>query len=318
MNQRITYFLNLKMRLLYSIAFLMIFSCTIIKDEDITDPSQTSKLKLKSIEIKQSLNSGDQTSLATVTVNSSGQIEKINWPALGNKKLKFRSGFTGAVTSTLTYAGGKLTTFDNQSGLEKYVFEYNGAGNLVKLTSTGTFANNIIKTVDTLYYNAQNKITRLDRSLFTNTGVKTQVSINPITYLGDGTLDAFNYGGKPIKQNPGTGYCPNNKSTTNCTRYEISATPNTNVLVRRSLTGTLVEKIEFSDLRFGGDNNSNCNGCDRAMDDYYLHPIVFLKTYFNNGDDLFAIYMIDWWLPATEKENLKENDIVDFNFNYGL
>lgn len=325
MNQRITYLLSLKQRFLYSIAFLMIFSCTIIKDEDITDPTQTSKLKLKSIEIKQSLNSGDQTSLATVTLNSSGQIEKINWPALGNKKLKFRSGFTSAATSTLSYTGGKLTTFDTQSGLEKYVFEYNGAGNLVKLISTGTFANNIVKTIDTLYYDTQNRITRLERSLFNGAGVKTQVSINPITYLGDGTLDAFSYNGKPVKQDLGQGYCENDKSTINCTRYDFgTGGPNQGfptVLFKRELTGTLIDKIEFADNRTGGGNSGNdCYDCNRELDEYYIHPMMMLKSYFNNGDDLFVVYMIDWWITGsgTPTTNIKKNDIVNFNFNYGL
>lgn len=308
----------------------MIVSCTIIKDGDITDPTQTSKLKLKSIEIKQSLNSGDQTGLASVTMNAAGQIEKISWPSLGNKKVKFRSGFSSAVTSTLTYAGGKLTGFDTQSGLEKYEFEYNAAGNLVKLTSTGTFTGAIVKTVDTLYYNAQSKVSRVDRSLYNNTGVKTQITISPIIYLTDGTLDGFNYKSIPIKQDLGQlgggGYCPNDKSTSNCTRYDFGiggpgqGAPN--VLVKRELTGTLIDKIEFADLRFGGNDNTSCNDntCTRSMDDYYLHPIMLLKSYFNNGDDLFVIYMIDWWTPGsgTLTTNIKKNDIVDFNFNYGL
>lgn len=307
----------------------MIFSCTIIKDEDITDPTQTSKLKLKSIEIKQSLNSGDQTNLATVTVNSSGQIEKIDWPALGNKKLKFRSGITSSATSTLSYTGGKLTTFDTQSGLEKYVFEYNGAGNLVKLTSTGSFANNIVKTVDTLYYNTQNRVSRLDRSLYSNAGAKTQISINPITYLSDGTLGEFSYNSKPVSQNLGEngggGYCDNDKSSSNCTRYEYSVlppkpsgpNPTPTVLFKRELTGTLVDKIEFADNRTGG---GTCYDCNRAMDDFYLHPMMLLKSYFNNGDDLLVIYMVDWWSPGigNPTANIQKNDIVDFNFNYGL
>lgn len=324
MNQRITYFLSLKQRFLYSIAFLMIFSCTIIKDEDITDPTQTSKLKLKSIEIKQSLNSGDQTNLATVTVNSSGQIEKINWPALGNKKLKFRSGITSAATSTLSYTGGKLTTFDTQSGLEKYVFEYNGAGNLVKLTSTGTLGLTVTKTVDTLYYDTQNRITRLERSLFSGAGVKIQISINPITYLGDGTLDTFIYNGKPVELSPGTGYCPNDKVSSNCVRYDFGIGGQNegppNLLFERVLTGVLIDRIEFADYR--GPSNSGCNGCNRPLDDYFIHPIMLLKQYFNNGEDLFVIYMIDWWSPGsgsgTGGINIQKNDIVDFNFNYGL
>jgi len=76
-------------------------SCTIIQDSDITDPNDTDKLMFKSIEIDQEVNAGNQVSTATVVLNTSNKVEKINWPALGNKKLKFRSPVSGQLSTVL-------------------------------------------------------------------------------------------------------------------------------------------------------------------------------------------------------------------------
>lgn len=297
---------------------LLLVSCTIIEDSDITSPNDYSKLKLKGFEIKQSTNKGEQTSTAQITINASGKIEKINWPALGDFKFKFRTPISTSATSLLTYnSAGTLTTFDTQVGsqsVEKYDFLYNSAGQLIRLISSGTFANNIVSTSDSLIYNTEGRLIKFERTFNFTIGPKTKQTINNFTYP-NGTLSAFTYNNiNEYMLVVGTGYCPNNKSSTACTRYQYTE-PGTNktpyVRITHNQTGTIVNRTEF-------DNTGGCDGCSLGGDAYNFHPLMLVSSVIIQGNDLLSVYMIDWWIPGNETIGISsKNESVSFNFLYG-
>lgn len=316
-----------------SVWALLLISCTIIKDSDITNPSDFSKLKLKSLEIKQSTNSGDQTSQAQITLNASGKIEKINWPALGNYKLKFRTPISTSATSLLTYSAiGNLITFDTQVGsssVEKYDFLYNSTGQLIRLISSGTFANNVVSTSDSLIYNAQEKLTKLERTTKNTTGANVKTNYNT-AYNNDGALSSFS--SSPSNQyeldlgtstSGGGGYCPNNISSNECTRFRENYLPNPNpggssenatVLIGHNLSGSILSQVQFRNTRSSSEES----------DSYNFHPLMLVSSQFKQGRDLLSVYMIDWWLPgprqtsSSANNNNPNNKYLNFNFIYGL
>jgi hypothetical protein len=306
---------------------LLLVSCTIIEDSDITSPSDYSKLKLKGFEIKQSTNKGEQTSTAQITINASGKIEKINWPAVGDYKFKFRTPISTSATSLLTHnSAGSLTTFDTQVGsqsVEKYDFLYNSTGQLIRLLSSGTFASNVVSTSDSLIYNAQDKLTKLERTTKNTTGANVKTSYN-IAYQNDGALSSFS--SSPSNQyeldlgtstGGGGGYCPNNINSNECTRFRENTQSgpgeNGTVLIKHYLTGSIVSQVQFRDTRSSSDD----------LDSYNFHPLMLMSSQFKQGRDLLSVYMIDWWIPGPRQNNNSGNNnnnnkYLNINFTYGL
>jgi hypothetical protein len=207
--------------------------------------------------------------------------------------------------------------------LEKYDFLYNSTGQLIRLISSGTFANNVISTSDSLIYNAQEKLIKLERTTKYATGPDVKITISDITYQNDGALAAFTYG-KTFKLSLGTGYCSGNTSSSECTRFEYQLNTQggvPNVLIKHSLTGSIINQIEFSDIRTGGGGGGNdCFDCSRSLDSYYFHPLMLASPQIKQGSDLLSVYMIDWWIQGTGQPttNITKNEYLYFNFTYGL
>jgi hypothetical protein len=303
---------------------LLLTSCTIIKDSDITSSSDFNKLKLKGFEINQTTNSGDQTNTAQITLNAQGKTEKINWPALGNNKFNFRTSITTSATSLLTYnSTGNLITFDTQVGsqsVERYDFLYNSMGQLIRLISSGTFANNVVSTSDSLIYNAQERLAKLERTTKSTTGANVKTTYST-TYQNDAlySISLPIIGSSPFTFNfdPGTGYCPNNTSSNECTRfrenYQASQGENASVLIKHNLSGSILSQVQFRNTR----------NISEESDFYNFHPLMVLSSEIKQGRDLLAVYMIDWWLPGPRQNsnsgnNSTNNKYLNFNFIYGL
>ncbi len=308
-------------RFLSFIFLALIFSCSIIEDSDITSQKELDNLKFKSIEIKQQTNSGNSTVVARVTTDSvinisvpAGILNRtlwMDWPALGSKKMKLRSGFTAAFKSYTSFLeSGKPWTFylfDNDTTVfEIYRFRYDVSGRLSNIiTNVGGPATN-----DTLIYgnpDNESEVTSIIRRS-TDTSKAGTFSITAGSLYN---LQSFNF--------KGTTYQKPNSNESSFYSYGATFPPNDGLLEVTDFQKQSLSLIDRNNV------SGNCR-CNVWIDAFYFHPLMILKDQLvyedqyemrELGNALLFIYMVDWWQPVSTQESTKDESVT-FNFKYGL
>jgi hypothetical protein len=326
-------------RLLSTIFFTLIFSCTIIEDSDITSQAELDNLRFKSIEIRQETGTGSSTIVARVTADSvvnipvpGGIITRtlwMDWPAMGSKKLKLRGGFTGPFKSYTSFlASGKPFTFylfdADSTILEVYRFRYRSDGRLNNIIYDQ--ANFVRISNDSLVYSMVNvivngnpKISEEVTSIIRRSPDPSKAGTFSITSGAISNLESFNFKGTTFYQRPNPqessyySFPPNTTGGTN-TNYGLVA----------------VEDFQKQFLRLIDRNNitDDCN-CSKWIDTFYFHPLMILMdqlvyecfcgpgNQFRLGEALLLLYMVDWWRPVSGQEATKDESVT-FTFKYGL
>jgi len=240
--------LRYKNQTVTGLLLLVLISCTMIKDSDVTSLDQLNNLKLTSIEIVQNLNSGASSSnaivqdslyktpvQATIDINGkiSGSVVKqtsITWPVIAKPKMIFRSKVfsTGIVIKNYFYQNGKprsSTVYQNGQLKEWYSFYYDNNYKLTNLRSRiylSVPAADTIITKDSLIYGISGielgHVTSILRKLpITNASPVTIHFPYTNTYGGNINLGISNSGGSnttygSYQYNYGNCLCPNNSN----------------------------------------------------------------------------------------------------------
>lgn len=325
-----------RLRKIWKKPFLTIFaltcSCSIIQEGDITSPDQLSDLKLTSFEIIQSTSNGSSTATAKLDYDSVQNFidpntgtkitRKVEYTlaALGNLKMKFRSGATTGTRIYVYYTDTKkvytLGVIQQDSVVELYRFRYSSSGQLNKIV---TFIDPINKpltvaTNDTLIY-AGNTIKKLTRRY---SGSSTSIDI---TYNTSGSNAQDTY--VSILSNGYNNNCSNNNSSGgDCSNYSNTQGQNTGgvgpeITISAAELLDKLSQLNLQDRRVGFTNQSNT--FHRELDTFYFHPTMLLRNQLSQGNHLLVIYMMDWWSlgAMTATSNFSRDDYVTLNYGYG-
>lgn len=318
---------------IFSFLFLVSFSCTIIEEGDITSLDQLSALKWKAIEIVQNTNSGNSSTVAQLVYDSAKNVVdpvtgatitrkvKFSLPSLAGKKLKLRSKSSLSTNFYIAYKATnqpvKFWIQEGDSVIESYNFKYNATNYLYKVITRINPVDGLKETVntsDSLIYDNSNSVA----SIIRKSADATKAGTIGISYQ-NGLIS--NIGFKYTYQIQ-SGNCPNGSLNNLCGGYQIlqqfqNSNPMINYLFEN--INAVESKIELTDRRFDF-GNTNCQGCGRELDTFYLHPLMLTKNQIVLGDQLLMIYMVDWWVPGTaavSNAQLSKNDVVTLNFQYG-
>ncbi len=327
---------------------LLLASCTIIEDSDITSQSELKKVKLTSIDIVQDTHGGSKTVTAklvedaTVNVSTPDGIltRYVEWsvPALPSLKLKYRSPIATAHKYYQYYlSNGNLYTFGVQKDTifaEVYRFRYDATGRLNKII---TFINPSLSSSttidlaskDTLIYKSSGELEKITRKL--PDGSMSDFS----AFTFNNRLTGFTFGGTNYS-NPnsqGSGSCPNGGSGLDlCGSLSVPFnTGNTNIsgpyvnYFDQKQLG-LLNSFRLEDGRYSQSNNNQpsffqCSGtgCGRELDTYYFSPLFLIRDQLKIGDDLLILYAADWWkvgTAAVDNQKITKVEVVNFKFNY--
>ncbi len=298
---------------------LLLISCTIIEDMDITSKAELDNLKLKYIEIVQETNSGNTTSVAKVTTDSVVNIAVsgstinrtlwMDWPALGNSKLKLKSGVTTSFKSYTSYIeSGKPWTFylfDKDSVLsELYRFRYDANGRLNRIITNVPFVENGPATSnDTIIYDTGGKLSSIIRrsSDLSKTG----------TFTFEFNSGSFNTG-KVFKSTFQGRYFQNYSENSYYTGVDgqgggVNNDGNLNLINIQKQSLSMIDRNNV---------DGNCQ-CKKWIDTFYFHPLMLVKDQLELGDELLFIYMVDWWQPISTQETTTDQKVT-FSFKYAL
>jgi len=319
-------------------SFVTALSCTIVKDSDITSISQLNSLSLKSFEIVQNSKAGNSTSLAVLkydsTVNkiskSTGahvsRVKGFTLPALGNYKMKLKSGVNAATEIKIVYKdNGSLNDciiYQGNSPVESYLFFYNTNNQLIKVSTVlSPTAGNVptYETVDLLTFGATgdvypSTITRSSTYDATLTGTYTvcqncsgsgssSQSVNQLT---------FNQGQSQVYQlsfNSGSGNCSSNGYYP----YSCGSINKTNSNGGGGQNGNQNQLSFINNFTFNKTIQTSLTSISNT-DTYYFHPLLILKDVVPQGDFYFWFYSVDWFQTAGSPFS---SDMVKINFNYG-
>lgn len=305
--------------------FLIVSSCSIIEDSDITSKKEFDDLVISSIDIIQETSLGKTSITGTVTsdeevniVVPNGVIKRIvwmDWPSFGNKKLKLRSGYTAAIKTYTSYLSNGLPyTFtiyskDTTMIVELYRFRYDETGKLDRIGAMAPFIegqeNN---TVDRMIYDAKGELTSIERT--SPDGTKPEGAI-AIQEGAINSLQNFNFGNISVQKVIGADeeyYKANNNSFSNDGKIQLFELEDELTLIDRNNV------------------NDDCQ-CSKWVDTFYFHPLMLVKddvvqkNYkqmgidFELGSALLKLYMVDWW-EATSNIETQKDEKVSFKFKY--
>lgn len=316
------------------LSILIVISCTIVKDSDITSLDEFKKLTLKSFEIDQALATGSSSIVATWKYDSTLNIvSKISGyhitllrgfslPALGTKKVQFRSGVNTKTELKIYYRddGLPITFFvlAGDSLVEFYRFYYNAAKQLAKVTTDIDPIDNKPQTLhfkDSIYYPSAStttvsaypsSITRnspLDPSqagTFTFSGCN-QCSTSAMTQFNSSQGYMYNFY---------SGDCHNGNSSVYpyvCGGvYKNSTNGGGNngepqVKFQSSVTFNRTLKTVFTSAK--------------TTDIIYFHPLMLLGDKINQGGLFFWFYSIDWF--RNDGTSFANSDQITITYNYG-
>lgn len=318
-------------------SFLLFAACDIIQDTDLLTQEELENLNLRTIGIEQDLRNGFSKasfellydSTISVIDNNTGtlltRLVSYKIPALG-QKLKYRSGASSNLKCYIYYtSSGQPYTFgilQADTVVERYRFRYDANGRLNNIRCFAYTKNEAVPIwhrYDSIVYNGS-EISTIYRGSATE---PEAAGIFTIEYTGSGAFRnvgrvAF---GNMVVSNQG-GNCPNN-SGNNCRGYVYQInTPNSGTFNVSSLTflrGFSFEKLSFVQFADTKINNFGGVNCCYDYDTYYFHPMMLLREEFQIGDDLFPVYLIDWWIPGQQIGNnasYQSNEAVTLTFNY--
>ncbi len=316
----------------FGILLLVLMSCTIVKDSDITSITQLNSLSLKSFEIDQATQVGSSSTLATLkydsivnhTSNGTGahvsRVKGFALPSLGNYKIKLKSGVNAVTEIKIAYKdNGMLNAciiYQGNSPVESYLFFYNTNNQLIKVSTvlSPTPGNApTYETVDILTYGAAgdvypSTITRSSTYDATLAGIFTlekgqsssgsaSQSINQIRFQQQ------TYGFSNSGCNNSSDYYP----------YSCGGVYKNNNTGGGSSGGQ--NQLNFqNNFTFNKTIQTSLTSASNT-DTYYFHPIMILKDVVPQGSFYFWFYSVDWFQPTGN--SFSNSDVVKINFNYG-
>lgn len=300
-----------------------LLGCTIVKDTDITSQAQLANLKPASFQFVQSTNNGGESIVAPITLDNQGRITSIDVPALGNYKLKYKSGLKGpvtievgydSITGKITGVGVRLTSSSNYT--ERYRFRYDQNARLSKIVTNIYFGLDTLHRGDTLIYSPDGSLASMYRNVPDSASLSGPIGL---TYSSN-ELHDITYLSKAL--NSALGNCPTGVSHNECGGFTQPTGSGGNApgMNYHFTDVPSLHQVSLIDLRNPNNGGGGCNGCGRDLDTYYFHPLMIFTEQFVLGHDLLMIYAIDWWIPGTAvtSTNFNQDDIVTFKINYGI
>ncbi len=325
----------------FGVLLLLVFSCTIVKDSDITSLAQLNNLSLTSFEIDQNVKAGTSTAVGTLLYDSVvnristgtgahvSRVKGFSFPALGNYKMKLRSGTNASTEMTIGYRdNGLLNTFviyQGDSAVEIYKFFYNTSNQLIQVVTDLNPVDNkpeMLHLKDSIIYPLAgsaypSQIFRHSPIDVTLAGTYT-VCQNCST--GSSSQAIYQIGFQQSQSNQGQTYQLNfNSGGDGCNSgdyYPYACGGITKI----NTTGNGGSNTGQNQLSFV--NNFTFNTTIQTTftsastsDTFYFHPLLILKDVILNGDFYFWFYSIDWFQASTN--SFSNNDIIKINFSYG-
>jgi hypothetical protein len=323
--------LRFKSQAVFGLFLLVLISCTIIKDSDITSKSELDKLTLKSFEIVQNSQAGNSSLTAALKYDSTvnrisggtgahvSRVKGFALPPLGNYKMKLKSGTTSATEIAIGYTDkgrpNAFVIYKGDSAVEIYKFFYNVSGQLIKFVVDIDPVDNLPELLhikDTIIYTAGNvypsSIIRHSpddavAGTFTpcqNCGSGSSAQgINQISFQGQTTYQLnFNSGGDCNSNN----YYP----------YPCGGINRTNQN-GGGQNGSQNQLTFVNNFTFEKTIQTFLTSASN-VDSYYFHPIMIVKDLIPHGDFYFWFYSVDWFVGSNSP--LQNNDQVKLNLNY--
>ena len=317
------------------LALIATVSCTIVKDSDITSLDEFKKLTLKSFNIDQTVNGATSSIVATWKYDSvlnivskiSGYhitlVRGFSLPALGTKKVRFRSGVNTKTELKIYYRDDGLPiTFWVLAGdslVESYRFFYNSAKQLAKVVTDIDPIDNKPETLrfkDSIYYAA---------------GSTTTVQPQPGSFIRNSPLDqslAGSYTFSSCNQcsNPTVGsmstnqgnmynfYSGNCHGSSNVYPYSCGGVfKNTSSGGGGGNNGSA--QIQFvSSITFNRTLKTVFTSA-QTTDIIYFHPVMLLSDAISQGGLFFWVYSMDWY--KNDGTSFENSDQVTITYDYG-
>src|SRR5258706_2669000 len=328
--------LRFKSQAAVGILLLVLISCTIIKDSDITSRSQLDALTLTSFEIVQNSLAGNSSVLATLLYDSSvnrissgtgAHVKKVkgfSLPALGKYKMTLKSGTNAQTDIVIGYRDNgtpnAFVIYKGDSVVEMYKFYYNSSNQLVKLVANINPVDDkpmLLHIKDTLIYptgpsNYPSSIIRnsSDATLagtYTvcqscGSGSSSSQIINMITFDQSNQVYQINF-------NSGN-HCDSN----NYYPYPCGGVTKSNNTGGGGSNGNQ-NQLSFQNSFTFDKTIQTFLTSESNTDTYYFHPIMLLKDVVPQGSFYFWFYSVDWFNTTGVISN--NSDMVKINFNYG-
>ncbi|HEY5692612.1 MAG TPA: hypothetical protein VIS49_14245 [Cyclobacteriaceae bacterium] len=332
------------------IVLFFLFSCSIIKDDDILSQEDFDKnLVLEGITISENT-FGEMMveSLASFSYTSNGRLNSIYWnsmsadtdeEAYGGRelgKMRFNlffdfnapGGFASSrdITSSFIYDGsGKVVSISNRydnGGIGTVLFQqfnytYDGSGKLIEIETLNNQHDIFRKTrtVDVLAYTG-NKITSVDRTLEINS-VTAQQTIT-VKYSSIGVVSEIKKGNTTSLNN-----CAANVDYYYCYFSETTGGggfSNSNIIYGE---GSKPSKLSIAEQRFEENGTTGVFGdqSGRPPDHFFVSPYIFTPELFESGRDLAHIFIDDWWIKGVGTNSMFQvvaNETVTLDFTYTL
>lgn len=290
---------------------LIFWACSIVENSDITSEEELRKLKIQSITINQSLNSGNLVKTASVLDESVdfsttlGQIKRrvrIAWPGVEtNSKFKFHSGVTSNIEIRFLFGSdGQIRYAYVSSGgvdYEVYSFGYDSSGKIKSIvTSISQNGVDFIKTNDQFdppgsFFAIRGSEDPLKRGVL---GGNPQY-INECTFK---ELYRFNW--NPVSETFG-----GTKQYNYCGRDNFYIDPSGQTADFYVIGDILIEQVYIGNSKTPADVVC-CN------DTYYFHPYLFIPVDY----EYRIMYAPDWWVESGESTPGKDES-VQLKFVYG-
>lgn len=317
----------------FCVAFLLlvVISCSIVNDNDVTSLDQFNKLTLKSFEIKQSLSSGSSSTLGTWKYDSAQNfVSKVSGyhitllrgfslPALGTRKVQLRSGVNTKTDIKIYYRDDGLPVtfwiFAGDSLVESYRLFYNSSKLLAKVVTDLDPIDGKPQTIhfkDSVYYPAGG-VSAYPTSIVRNSPLAPSLAG---TFTFYGCSDCGNTPVSSINSSQGYQY---NFYTGDC-HGNNSAYPYSCGGVNKSSTGNGGGNNGNPQLKFQSSVTFNRTlqtvfTSAAATDVIYFHPMMMLGDLIPQGGLYFWFYSIDWF--KNDGTSFSNNDQVTINYNYG-
>jgi hypothetical protein len=310
-------------RILFTILQALLLSCTILEDTDVTSLDELRKLKLKSIQITETINGAAILQTAFVTeedINETlpnGAIltkrKTIAWPAFTNAIFQFRSGVTSDITLVAEYlTSGRIKFWRVKSGgteYETYEFQYDGSGflNLLKTTIKNKTTNLIViddkdsyVTKDLYFPQIRNPSADPKLNNKASFGGDAITANNPcgFSFVWQYPLECTT-ATPPVctwKNKKEYNYCDGNNF------YIVTPAGAGGRIQFKVLQTELLEEVYLAESQSGG----TC-----CTDKFYFHPYLFMP-----GDLRIKImYAPDWWKEETSfNGNIDQSVRLKFNY----
>jgi hypothetical protein len=238
----------------------------------------------------------------------------MDWPALGNSKLKLKGGATTSFRTYTSYLeSGKPYTFsvsDKDSILlELYRFRYDASGRLNKIITNVPYVEGGQSTTnDTLIYDVAGNLIRIDRR-------SSDPSKAGAFIPGSGSVLSFRLHFQGILYEWG---CPPSPGCGPLGPDYISK-ETSNTILNFGVVNLVKIPTQFLTIY----DINTCANCEKKVDTFYFHPLMILKDHLSEnydreengfGDTMLFLYMVDWWRPRSNQETTKD-ETVTFTLN---